>query len=77
MAQNRNRLTIIPINRYSELRPTTNEDTRVDTIEYQQRISNVLYIIIYIRLDIIFAISKLSQYISNLAQYYYIGIIHL
>jgi hypothetical protein len=66
-----------PINRYSQLRPTEITDPQIDRTEYQYYIRNCLYAIIHTRPDIAFAISKLSQYMSDPGTHHHSGIIHL
>jgi hypothetical protein len=77
MLQDRQRPISTPINRYSQLRPTETTDPQTDRTEYQHYIRNCLYAIIHTRPDIAFAISKLSQYISDPGTHHHLGIIYL
>ncbi len=67
----------IPINSYEALRTATTDDARTDKTEYQYLIRSLLYAIIQTRPDTAFLIRKLSQYISDPANFHRKAVKHL
>jgi hypothetical protein len=60
----------IPSADYTSFRPATNNDTRIDTTEYQQGIGSLMFAIVLTRPDIAFTLRKLGQYMSDPAEHY-------
>jgi hypothetical protein len=50
---------------YADYSPTTDEDTRIDTTEYQHAVGKLMYAMILTRPDIAFTLGKLSQHMSS------------
>ncbi len=48
-----------------------------DQRDYQRRIKNMIFIIVFTRSNIYLALSKLSQYINNPAKYYKTAVKHI
>jgi hypothetical protein len=57
----------IPVADYNCVRPANNNNELISINEYQQAIGSTIYPMIYTRLDIAFALGRLSQYIAKLA----------
>ena len=55
----------IPIDGYSSLTPFDATEPRINQREYQKRIDSLMYAMIAIRLDIAYAVGKLSQYCQD------------
>ena len=62
--------TALPICGYQALRPSGPEDKRIDPKVYQYKVGKLIYTAIYTRPDICFALGRLSQYLSDPAEYY-------
>ena len=60
------RKAVILLNEYNKIIPTNLDEKRIDKTNYTRVIEKLIYIIIYTRPDIVFALGKLSQFISNL-----------
>jgi len=60
----------IPSADYTSFRPATNDDTRIDTTEYQQGIGSLMFAMVLTRPDIAFTLGKLSQYMSDPAEHH-------
>lgn len=58
----------LPINGYEALKPTLPDDERADIEEYQSIVGKLIFAMIYSRIDIAFALGKLSQYMANPAK---------
>jgi len=58
------------INNYNLLQFARSSDEQIDKKNYQYAIDNIMYAIIYIRFDIVFAIKQLSQYFVDLTKHY-------
>ena len=56
----------ISMNNYNAINSAILEKERIDREDYARVIDKLMYIIIYTRPNIAFALRKLSQYISNL-----------
>ena len=57
---NKHKLTELPINSYSSLRPAGPDNERIDPKWYQKGIGSLIYIYILTRPDIAFALGRLS-----------------
>src|SRR5437667_5518481 len=57
-----------PIDSSIKLTATTDSDVKVDSSQYQQYIGELMFAAIATRSDIMFAVSQLSSYNSNLCQ---------
>jgi len=64
------KLISFSIDSYKDLCPDISTDNRIDAIWYREIIESVIYTMIYIRPDIVFAFERLSQYIQDLYKYY-------
>jgi hypothetical protein len=60
----------IPSADYTSFRPATDNDTRIDTTEYQQGIGSLMFAMVLTRPDIAFTLGKLSQYMSDPAEHH-------
>lgn len=60
----------IPLRGYDALRPSTDEDIRVDRVEYQQGIGSVMWAMIMTRPDIAFAVGRLAQYMKDPSEHH-------
>jgi hypothetical protein len=60
----------IPSADYTSFRPATDNDTRIDTTEYQQAIGSLMFAMVLTRPDIAFTLGKLSQYMSDPAKHH-------
>jgi hypothetical protein len=60
----------IPLADYSQLRPATPDDERVDITLYQQIIGSLMYAMVHTRPDIAFALGKLSQQLKDPAKHH-------
>lgn len=60
----------IPAADYNNLRPATNDDTRINTSEYQQAIGSLMYAMVFTRPDIAYVLGKLSQFMSDPAEHH-------
>ena len=60
MEQDKAKKTDIPMNGYDSLRPAEPSDTRTDQRAYQTLVGKLLYLSILTRLDISFALGRLS-----------------
>ena len=65
MEEDTSRRTSSPIDSYEALRRGTLDDRRTDQKEYQQIIGSWMYLGILTRPDIIFALGRLSQYLTD------------
>jgi len=70
MKQDKHKATDFSMNEYDALRSAELEDVRIDQHEYQQVIESLMYAAIHTRLDIIFALNRLSQYLSDSAEHH-------
>ncbi len=70
MKQDKHKTTDLSMNEYDAFRSAEFEDVRIDQHEYQQVIESLMYAAIHTRLDIIFALNRLSQYLSNSAEHH-------
>jgi hypothetical protein len=68
--QDKARKMDVPINGYDSLRPAEPSDTRADQKGYQTLIGKLLYLSILTRPDISFALGRLSQYLSDPAEFH-------
>ena len=59
-----------PIGSYDALRKTGPEDTRCDREDYQQKVGHWMYLGILTRPDIAFVLGRLSQYLSDPADFH-------
>ena len=59
-----------PLNGYNYLQFAKPKDQQLDITNYQQAIGSIMYTIVFTRLDIAFAIGKLSQYLKELVECY-------
>ena len=66
--------TATPLNGYVHMRKTTIDDEQEDRNAYCKRIGSMMFAMIYTRLDVCFAMSKLSQYMSNPGSHHGIAI---
>ena len=57
--------TATPMNGYVHMRKTTIDDEQEDRNAYCKRIGSMMFAMVYTRPDVCFAMSKLSQYMSN------------
>ncbi|KAF7573934.1 hypothetical protein PtrM4_055570 [Pyrenophora tritici-repentis] len=60
----------IPSADYTLFRPATDNDTRIDTTEYQQGIGSLMFAMVLTRPDIAFTLGKLSQHMSDPAEHH-------
>ncbi|KAF7567667.1 hypothetical protein PtrM4_142580 [Pyrenophora tritici-repentis] len=60
----------IPSADYTSFRPATDNDTRIDTTEYQQGIGSLMFAMVLTRPDIAFTLGKLSQHMSDPAEHH-------
>ena len=60
MEYNKHKLTELPINSYSSLRPAGLDNERIDPKWYQKGIRSLIYACILTRPDIAFALGRLS-----------------
>jgi len=70
MKKDKHKTTDLSMNEYDALRSAELEDVRIDQHEYQQVIESLMYAAIHTRLDIVFALNQLSQYLSNFAKHH-------
>ena len=63
--------------KYKALRKISQNNNQNNKQLYQTIIKKVIFIMIYIKLDIYFTISQLSQFINNLNTFYKLTIKHL
>ena len=63
-------LVKLSMNDYDSLRLAKSNDERIDQRNYQHAIGNIMYAAIHTRLDIAFAIERLSQYLVDLAKHH-------
>ncbi len=70
MKQDKHKTTDLSMNEYDALHSAELEDVRINQHEYQQVIESLMYAAIHTRLDIIFALNRLSQYLSNSAKHH-------
>ena len=57
---------------YKSLTLTYPIEERYNIYKYQQVIRSLIYTIVYIRPNLVFALSKLSQYMQNLSENYWV-----
>jgi len=74
MEQDKAKKTDIPMNGYDSLRPAELSDTRTDQRAYQTLIGKLLYLSILTRPDISFALGRLSQYLSDPAEFHMVAL---
>lgn len=70
MEQDKAKRMDIPMNGYDSLRPAEPSDLRADQRAYQTLIGKLLYLSILTRPDISFALGRLSQYLSDPAEFH-------
>jgi len=70
MRQDKHKTTDLSMNEYDALRSAELEDVRINQHKYQQVIESLMYAAIHTRLDIAFALNRLSQYLSNSAEHH-------
>jgi hypothetical protein len=70
MKQELHRAVKQPINGYDAFIPALKTDERADLKVYQKFIGSVTYAIIIIRPDVIFAVNKLAQYMTDPAMFH-------
>ena len=58
--------TTLFINEYDFLRFVKSNDERINSKNYQHKIDKLMYIAIYTRLNIVFAIERFNQYFNDL-----------
>ena len=61
---------LIPMDGYSDLRPASPRDKRVDATWYREVIGTLMYAMVYTRPDIAFALGRLSQYMQDPAEHH-------
>ena len=54
------RKATIPINGYDSIQLVTNKEARIDKTKYVRIIGTLIYLMVYIKPDIVFALGKLS-----------------
>ena len=59
--------TIFFMNEYDFFRLIKSDDERINSKNYQHKIDKFIYVMIHIRLNIVFAIKRFNQYFNNLA----------
>ncbi len=57
--------TDIPLNGYNDILPASPDEQPIDSTDYSRVIGKLMHMMVYTRLDIAFALGKLSQYMSN------------
>ena len=68
MKKNKHRDKIdIPLNDYDDISSAGPDEQKIDSIDYSRVIEKLIYMMVYTRSDIAFALEKLSQFMSNLA----------
>ena len=77
MEQDKAKKTGIPMNGYDSLRPAGKSDVRTDQQEYQTLVGKLLYLAILTRPDISFALGRLSQYLSDPAEFHMVALKHI
>jgi hypothetical protein len=60
----------IPMADYKQLRPATDDDTRIDATQYQEGIGSLMHAMVLTRPDIAFVLGRLSQYMSDPAEHH-------
>lgn len=70
MLVNKSNSTRLSINEYNSLRFVESKNKRINQKDYQYTIESIIYAIIYIRLNIVFVVERLSQYLVDLAKHY-------
>ena len=65
MEEDTYRKATIPMNGYDSIQPATDKEARIDKTEYARIIGTLIYLIVYIRPDIAFALGKLSQFMKD------------
>lgn len=60
----------IPLDGYTNLRPATDNDTRVDPTEYSEKIGSFMFSMVYTRPDLAFPLGRLSQYMRDPAEHH-------
>lgn len=70
MQQDKSRKTSIPMNGYESLRLAEGTDARTDQKEYQTLVGKLMYLAILTRPDICFALGRLSQFLSDPAEFH-------
>ena len=53
------------MNEYNFLHLTESDDKRINSKNYQHKINKFIYVAIYIRLNIVFAIKHFNQYFND------------
>ena len=59
--------TKISMNDYNSFKSTRSNDERINSKKYQHKIEKFMYVVIHTRSDIVFALERLSQYLSDFA----------
>ncbi len=70
MKQDKHKTTDLSMNEYDAFRSAEFEDVRINQHEYQQVIESLMYAAIYTRLNIIFVLNQLSQYLNDFAEHH-------
>lgn len=65
MSAEKHQPTELPMNGYDSLRQARPNDTRINQKDYQHTIGSISYAAIHTRLDIAFAVGRLSQYLND------------
>jgi hypothetical protein len=60
----------IPMADYKQLRPATDDDTRIEVTQYQEGIGSLMHAMVLTRPDIAFVLGRLSQYMSDPAEHH-------
>ena len=59
--------TKISMNDYDSLRSARSDDERINSKKYQHKIEKLMYVVIHTRSDIVFALERFNQYLSDSA----------
>ncbi len=70
MRQDKHKTTDLSMNEYDAFRSAELKDVRINQHEYQQVIESLMYAAIRTRLNIIFALNQLSQYLNDFAKHH-------
>jgi hypothetical protein len=60
----------IPLHGYEDLRPSLPSDVRIDSTSYREAVGTFMFGMVYTRVDIAFALGRLSQYMSDPSEHH-------
>ena len=70
MNNNKHERTKISMNDYDSFKSTKSNNERINSKKYQHKIEKLMYVVIHIRLNSVFALKRFNQYFNDFSIHY-------